>query len=83
LGNQKSENLLKTDNQKKAMNRPSFTKEAKKNTAVAVPNKERERFKKQLEKQRLTESLTRALNEVKLMEEGKLPKPDINDLFKD
>jgi hypothetical protein len=65
------------------MNRPSLSKENKKKTAVAVPNKERERLKAESEKQRLIDSLTRALNEVKLMEEGKLPKPDINDLFKD
>ncbi|MEO6286023.1 MAG: hypothetical protein ABIN80_18740 [Dyadobacter sp.] len=65
------------------MNRPSLSKEDKKKTAVAVLNKERERLKAESEKQRLIDSLTRALNEVKPMEEGKLPKPDINDLFKD
>lgn len=64
------------------MNRPFLSKEDKKKTAV-VPNKERERLKVQSEKQRVIDSLTRALKESRLMDEGKLPEPDINDLFKD
>ena len=65
------------------MNRPFLSKEDKKKTTVSGPNKERERLKAQSEKQRVIDSLTRALKESRLMDEGKLPEPDINDLFKD
>jgi hypothetical protein len=70
------------------MNRPFLSKEEKKKTAVSRPNKDlpdlkAKAEKKEADKQWLFESLTRALKEVKLMEEGKLPEPDINDLFKD
>ena len=70
------------------MNRPFLSKEDKKKTAVARPSKELAESKTKSDKQKadkqwLFDSLTRALKEVNLMEEGKLPKPDINDLFKD
>ncbi|CAG5068898.1 hypothetical protein DYBT9623_01630 [Dyadobacter sp. CECT 9623] len=65
------------------MNRPYLSKENKKKTTVTVPNDDRERLKAEAEKQKVIDSLTRALNEVRLMEEGKMPKPNINDLFKD
>lgn len=70
------------------MNRPFLSKEGKKKTAPARPSKEQPRVKAksdkyEADKQWLFDSLTRALNEVKLMQEGKLPKPNINDLFKD
>ncbi|SKC06629.1 hypothetical protein [Dyadobacter psychrophilus] len=70
------------------MNRPFLSKEGKKKTAVSRPNKDQRElkaksYKEKSDKQWLFDSLTRALKEVKLMEEGKLPEPDINDLFKD
>ncbi|MCF2519733.1 hypothetical protein [Dyadobacter sp. CY351] len=70
------------------MNRPFLSKEEKKKPAVSrlnkdLPDLKAKADKKEADKQWLFESLTRALKEVKLMEEGKLPKPDINDLFKD
>jgi len=65
------------------MNRPFLSKEEKKNTVASVPDKEREQMKAKLEKQRVLDSIGRGLREAKLMEEGKLPEPDINDLFKD
>ncbi|MCE7072413.1 hypothetical protein LZG74_18995 [Dyadobacter sp. CY327] len=77
------QNLLKTDNQEKAMNRPFLLKEYTKKTAVVVPNEEWEQLQAKLRKQKILDSLARGLKEVKLMKEGKLPKPHINDLFKD
>ena len=65
------------------MNRSFLSKGERKKSDVVVPNNGREQLKTQSEKQRLIDSLTRALKEVKLMEDGKLPEPDINDLFKD
>ncbi|MCF0052003.1 hypothetical protein MUK70_08825 [Dyadobacter chenwenxiniae] len=70
------------------MNRPFLSKEDKKKLAVSRPDKVRPELKAKSDKQKsdkqwLFDSLTRALKEVKLMEEGKLPKPNINDLFKD
>ena len=65
------------------MNVQYLSNEKGKKTAVLVPLEEWEDMQSQLKKGRFLESFTSALKELKMIRDGKLPKPDINDLFND
>lgn len=65
------------------MNVQFVSNENGKKTAVLVPLKEWEDMQAQLKRGKFLDSFTQAVKELKLMRDGKLPEPDIEDLFND
>nr|WP_295922489.1 hypothetical protein [uncultured Dyadobacter sp.] len=65
------------------MNVQFLSNEKGKRTAVVIPIEEWESIQAQLKKERFLDSFTQSVKELSLMREGKLPEPDVNELFND
>jgi len=65
------------------MNVQFLSNEKGKKTAVVIPIKDWEEIQKKLKKEKLAESLSQSVKEMKLMKAGKMAEPEINDLFND
>lgn len=65
------------------MNVQFLSNEDGKRTAVVVPLQEWEDMQSELKRSRFLDSFTTAIKELKMIRDGSLPKPDINDLFND
>jgi hypothetical protein len=65
------------------MNVQYLSNEEGKRVAVQVPVEEWEDIQAQLKKSRFLDSFTIALKELRMMRNGKLPEPDVNELFND
>ncbi|MCE7068474.1 hypothetical protein [Dyadobacter sp. CY326] len=64
------------------MNVQFLTDEHGERTHVLLPIKVWKKMQKDLQKQKFKDSITSGLREVKLMEEGKIAEPSIEELFK-
>jgi len=65
------------------MNVQYLSNEQGKRTAVVIPIEEWEGIQDQLKKDRFLDSFKQSLKELKLMRDGVIPEPDINELFND
>jgi hypothetical protein len=65
------------------MNVQYLSNEQGKRTAVVIPIEEWEDIQTQLKKDRFLDSFKQSLKELKLMRDGVIPEPDINELFND
>jgi len=65
------------------MNVQFLSNEKGKKTAVVIPIKDWEEIQEKLDREKFFNSLSKSVQEMKLMKEGKLPEPDINELFND
>jgi len=65
------------------MNVQFLSNEKGKKTGVLVTIKDWKDIQKKLEREKFFASLCKSVDEMKLMREGKLPKPDISELFND
>lgn len=65
------------------MNVQYLSNEEGKRVAVQVPVEEWEGIQAELKKSRFLDSFTTALKELRMMRNGKLPEPDVNELFND
>lgn len=65
------------------MNVQFLSNEKGKKTAVVIPIKDWEEIQKKLKREKFFNSLETSVQEIKLMREGKLPEPKINELFND
>ncbi|GGB84593.1 hypothetical protein [Dyadobacter sediminis] len=63
------------------MNVQFLSNEKGKKTAVVIPIKDWEEIQKKLKKEKLVESLSQSVKEMKMMKAGKMAEPEINDLF--
>jgi len=65
------------------MNVQFLSNEKGKKTGVLVTIEDWKDIQKKLEREKFFASLCKSVDEMKLMREGKLPKPDISELFND
>ncbi|WP_138475179.1 hypothetical protein [Dyadobacter bucti] len=65
------------------MNVQFLSNEKGKKTAVVIPIKDWEEIQEKLDREKFFNSLSKSVQEMKLMKEGKIPEPDINELFND
>ena len=65
------------------MNVQYLSNEQGKRTAVVIPIEEWEGIQAQLKKDRFLDSFKQSLKELKLMRDGVIPEPDVNELFND
>lgn len=65
------------------MNVQYLSNEKGKKTGVLISINDWEEIQEKLNREKFFASLSKSVQEMKLMQEGKLPKPDINDLFND
>ncbi|WP_353720376.1 hypothetical protein [Dyadobacter sp. 676] len=65
------------------MNVQYLSNEEGKRVAVQISMEEWEDMQLRLKKSNFLESFTQSLKELKMMRDGKLPKPDISELFND
>ncbi|MHA4740910.1 hypothetical protein [Dyadobacter sp. MSC1_007] len=65
------------------MNVQYLSNEEGKRVAVQISMEEWEDMQIRLKKSSFLDSFTQAVKELKMMRDGKLSKPDINDLFND
>jgi hypothetical protein len=65
------------------MNVQYLSNEQGKRTAVVIPIEEWEDIQTQLKKDRFLDSFKQSIKELKLMRDGVIPEPDINELFND
>ncbi|MDQ6482258.1 hypothetical protein [Dyadobacter sp. LHD-138] len=65
------------------MNVQFLSNEKGKKTGVLLTMEDWKEIQKKLEREKMFASLSKSVEEMKLMREGKLPSPDINGLFND
>jgi len=65
------------------MNVQYLSNEQGKRTAVVIPIEEWEDIQARIKKDRFLDSFKQSLKELKLMRDGVIPEPDINELFND
>ena len=65
------------------MNVQFLSNEKGKKTGVLVTMEDWKDIQKKLEREKFFTSLSKSVDEMKLMLEGKLPKPDVSELFND
>lgn len=65
------------------MNVQYLSNEQGKRTAVVIPIEEWEDIQARIKKDRFLDSFKQSLIELKLMRDGVIPEPDINELFND
>jgi hypothetical protein len=65
------------------MNVQFLLNEKGKKTGVLVSMEDWEDIQKKLEREKIFASITKSVDELKLMRKGKLRKPDISELFND
>ncbi|MCE6987876.1 hypothetical protein [Dyadobacter sp. CY323] len=65
------------------MNLQFLSNEKGKKTAVIIPIEDWKEIQARLKKETHADSLRQSIKELKLMKSGKLPEPDINELFND